>query len=150
VIIDRTEEEVRARVEAEIVAIVRKALATMTPPPRTDHGASVRWLLVGVVTGAMTVYVLMAGALYDNQIALAKARAGGGPPPVYTSAPVVLSAPPAATCAATSSAIPTVDVETLPRTLGKSAIPRVRLTAKPAKAASNVDEENPYADVSPE
>src|SRR5439155_9514518 len=45
-IVDRTEEEVRARVEAEIIAIVRKALGTMMPPPRTDHGASVRWLVV--------------------------------------------------------------------------------------------------------
>lgn len=131
--------------EAEIIDLVRKAIASMMPPPpKTDHGASMRWLLVGLITGSIIIYVLMAGALYDTQVALAQARANGGsPPPVFTTSPVVLSAP-ASTCSTTASAIPTIDVEKLPR--HTTFAPRV---AAP-KATTPVDEENPYEDVSPE
>jgi len=147
VIVDRTEEEVRARVEAEIIAIVRKALGTMMPPPRTDHGASVRWLVVGLVTGAIVVYVLMAGALYDKEVALAMSRVGG-PAPIFTTSPVTHTAPqPTTTCSTVSegrsaSSIPSYDVESLPRHANSRRI----ATPKPV-ASTNVDEENPYADV---
>jgi len=155
VIVHESDQEWRARVEAEVLAMVRQALIAMTPaPPKTDNGASVRWLLVGVVTGALAVYVMMAGALHDKEIALSAARTANVPAHVSGnhSAPSVLAPAPKAdppmACSATgdalASTIPTVDVNDLP----KHPTPR-RFTA-PRKsapaAASNLDEENPYAD----
>lgn len=141
-IVHQTDAEFRARVEAEVLSMVRQALVALTPqPPRTDDGASVRWLLVGVVAGALAAYVLMAGALHDKEMAVGEAR-GSLPIPTFTASPVTASAPkspPAPMCSgdAIVSAIPTVDVESLPR---HASTRRYSVPRKPA----TVDEENPY------
>lgn len=163
VIVQQTDAEQRARMEAEVTALcqnaLKQALIAMTPPPpRTDHGASVRWLLVGLVFGALFVYVLMAGTLREKEAQLARAQAASGPVASQT-----VIAPPVATttstkaqpmmCSATgeslASTIPTVDVDNLPKVDAPKQTMRWRAprkaTPQKAKAApTNLDEDNPY------
>lgn len=154
VIVASGEDELRARLHAEVLAIVRGALAAMPAQKAAlDIGAAVRWMLVGVVLGAMVIYVLMASALHRSELLLAQASTpatvfvpqAAPPPPVTKGAPLM--------CPANAAdVIPTVDVNALPKT--KPPAPRVvrraGTSAGTSTGTNTSAEENPYEGVSPD
>lgn len=148
VILGPSEAEMRARLEREVLAVLRTATDKMRP----DRGAALRWALVGACAGAMLVYVFMASALHQRDILVEQLSSRPAPAPISTVASV-LSPPPAMTCPASSgdailSAIPTVDVEQLPKT--RIPVATHRAHAPRPTQASSVDEENPYENVTAE
>jgi hypothetical protein len=151
------EAELRARLHAEVLELVRAAIAS-TPPPRPAQdapslGAAVRWMLAGAVLGAMVVYVLMASALHHDELLLARASTPptvfvpqAAPPSMTKAAPLVCPASPA-------DVIPSVDVNALPKTKPPARVLRRGAPAHGAPApavtsSTNVDEANPYDGVS--
>jgi len=92
--------------------VVAEELIAPGPLPRTNRKSPVRYLLVGVFTGALVVYGLMARVLHERDMALAEARASL---PAQTISSPKAPAPCAATGEMVASTIPTYDVEVLPR-----------------------------------
>lgn len=131
------------RMERAMLEVLQAALRKTAP--RTDPGAAIRWFFVGVCVGALAVYVIMASALHQRDLALATSRARAAEPVMTTS---IAAPPPALTCPAPSQGapaseqaprIPTFDVEKLPK------IEPARPRRRPAPKISTVDEDNPYA-----
>jgi len=137
----------RDRLETEMLLVLRSALGKMGPRP-PDRGAIVRWLMVGVCAGAMFVYVLMASALHQKEASFAQLYARSLPAPPATTS---LLAPPPLACPAPMgdaivNAIPTFDVDQLPRAATTNARRSAPKKSAPTSTAAqtNVDDENPY------